>query len=61
MRNYESLMQRIAAGSNPRELCSLHIFAHRNLCIPVRSAGRQRLDGTTFFTARIMPGDDLLL
>ena len=61
MRNYDSLLRRIASWLNSNGKLFVHIFCHRYLHYPFETAGDDNWLGRYFFTGGIMPAWDTLL
>lgn len=61
MRNYESLLGRIASWLKPGGKLFVHIFCHRELMYPFEVKGRSDWMSKYFFTGGLMPAADTLL
>ncbi len=61
MRNYDSLLARIASWLRPQGRLFVHIFCHRELMYPFETEGDDNWMGRYFFTGGQMPAFDTLL
>ena len=61
MRNYDSLLNKVALWLEPEGKLFVHIFCHRYLAYPFDTQGDDNWMGRYFFTGGLMPARDTLL
>jgi len=61
LRNYDSLLNKVALWLKPEGKLFVHIFCHRYLAYPFETQGDDNWLGRYFFTGGLMPARDTLL